>query len=67
MKRMVVVAVAAVAGVAAHMASASGQADGEIAPVHGIKIPNGYRDWKVISVAHIGPPSTICVSNWATM
>ena len=39
MKRMVVVAVAAVAGVAAHMASASGQANGEAAPLDGIKIP----------------------------
>ena len=31
---------------------ASGQADEEAAPIFGIKIPPGYRDWKLISVAH---------------
>jgi len=51
-----VVSVAAVAGVIAYMASASGQSDGEAAPVYGIKIPSAYRDWKVISVAHVGNP-----------
>ncbi|MGD0740685.1 MAG: cytochrome P460 family protein [Terracidiphilus sp.] len=34
------------------MAHASGQSDGEAAPVFGIKIPAGYRDWRLISVAH---------------
>ena len=34
------------------MAPASGQADGEAAPIFGIKIPAGYRDWRLISVAH---------------
>lgn len=54
MRRMffVLVAVLALAGVIAHMAPASGQSDGEAAPVFGIKIPPGYRDWKLISVAH---------------
>ncbi|MGA7485678.1 MAG: cytochrome P460 family protein [Xanthobacteraceae bacterium] len=37
---------------AAYMAPASGQADGEAAPIFGIKIPPGYRDWRLISVAH---------------
>jgi hypothetical protein len=47
------VAVAAVAGVVVHcMAHASGHADGEAAPIFGIKIPPGYRDWRLISVAH---------------
>jgi Cytochrome P460 len=46
------VAVATVAGVVAFTAHASGQADGEAAPIFGIKIPPGYRDWKLISVAH---------------
>jgi hypothetical protein len=46
------VATAALAGVAAYMAPASGQADGEAAPIFGIKIPPGYRDWRLISVAH---------------
>jgi hypothetical protein len=47
----VLVAVGALAGVAA-MAPASGQADGEAAPIFGIKMPPGYRDWRLISVAH---------------
>jgi hypothetical protein len=34
------------------MAQVSGPADGESAPIFGIKIPAGYRDWRVISVAH---------------
>jgi Cytochrome P460 len=46
------VAVATVAGVVAFTAHASGQADGEAAPIFGIKISPGYRDWKLISVAH---------------
>ncbi len=45
------VAVAALAGVVAHVAPASGQADGETAPIFGIKIPPGYRDWRLIAVA----------------
>ena len=46
------VAVAAVTGVVAHMTPASGQAAEEAAPIFGIKIPSGYRDWRLISVAH---------------
>ena len=45
-------AVVVVAGVVGHMAHASGHADGEAAPIFGIKIPPGYRDWRLISVAH---------------
>ncbi len=54
MKRIafLLVAVAAVAAVAAFTAHASGHADGEAAPIFGIKIPPGYRDWRLISVAH---------------
>jgi hypothetical protein len=48
----VLIAVMALAGAAAYIAPASGQADGEAAPIFGIKIPSGYRDWKLISVAH---------------
>jgi hypothetical protein len=48
----VLVAVAAVAGIVAYMAAASGKADGEAAPIFGVKIPPGYRDWRLISVAH---------------
>ena len=54
MRRIVfaLVAIGALAGGAAYMAPASGQADGEAAPIFGIKIPSGYRDWRLISVAH---------------
>ena len=54
MSRMVFVLVAgiALAGVVASMPPASGQADGEAAPVFGVTIPPGYRDWRFISVAH---------------
>ena len=45
-------AVAAVAGVVASTAPASGHAKGEADPVFRIKIPPGYRDWKLITVAH---------------
>jgi hypothetical protein len=55
MRRIVftLVAVAALAGTAGYMAPASGQADGEAAPIYGIKIPEGYRDWRLISVNHL--------------
>jgi Cytochrome P460 len=48
----VLIAVVALAGVIAYMAPASGQTAGEAAPIFGIKIPAGYRDWRLISVAH---------------
>jgi len=54
MKRITffLVAVAALAGVAIPTAPVSGHADEEVAPIFGIKIPAGYRDWRLISVAH---------------
>ncbi|HEY2231781.1 MAG TPA: cytochrome P460 family protein [Xanthobacteraceae bacterium] len=48
----VLVGVVWLAGVVAYMDPATGQADGEAAPIFGIKIPPGYRDWRLISVAH---------------
>jgi hypothetical protein len=47
------VAVAAVAAAAAITAPVSGQSDGEAAPIYGIKIPQGYRDWRLISVKRL--------------
>ena len=47
----VLVAVTALAGVVAFMAPASGESDAEAAPIFGIKVPPGYRDWRLISVA----------------
>jgi cytochrome P460 len=46
------VAAVALTGVVVYMAHASGRSDGEADPVFGITIPPGYRDWKLISVAH---------------
>ena len=54
MKRMAFLLAAvgtAVGGVAA-MAPTAGLAAGEAAPVFVTKIPAGYRDWKLASVAH---------------
>jgi hypothetical protein len=45
-------AVVALAGAVVYLAHASGRSDGEADPVFGITIPPGYRDWKLISVAH---------------
>ena len=55
MKRIVSVsiAVAALAGGIANIAPASGDADGEASPIYGVKIPAGYRDWRLISVNHL--------------
>jgi hypothetical protein len=46
------VAIAAVACFVASAVPGTGHADGEAAPIFGIRIPLGYRDWKLISVAH---------------
>jgi Cytochrome P460 len=48
----VLAAVVAMSGAVAYMAHAAEQAGGNATPMFGIKIPAGYRDWKVISVAH---------------
>ena len=54
MKRIafLTIAFAAVAGFVAISAPTSGRADKEADPIFGVKIPPGYRDWKLISVAH---------------
>ncbi len=55
MKRITffLLAVATLAGIVAYMAHASGQPDGDSSPVYGVKIPAGYRDWKLIAVDHL--------------
>src|ERR1700692_2230294 len=45
-------AVVALTVVVVYKAHPSGHADGEAAPIFGVKIPPGYRDWRLISVAH---------------
>lgn len=58
MRRIVLslVAVAAGLGVVVFTGLASGQTDEEAAPIYGIKIPPGYRDWTLISAARVGGP-----------
>jgi hypothetical protein len=54
MKRMafVIVALLAIVGLATYQATGAERTEGVAAPVFGIKIFPGYRDWKLISVAH---------------
>jgi hypothetical protein len=47
----VLLSAVALASAVASMTPASGQSDGQAAPIFGIKIPPGYRDWRLISVA----------------
>jgi cytochrome P460 len=49
---LLLVAVTTLAGVVAYTAPASGHADEGAAPIFVTKIPPGYRDWRLISVAH---------------
>jgi hypothetical protein len=55
MKRIVfaLVGVGALAGALATTAPVSGQSDGEAAPIYGIKLPQGYRDWHLVSVKRL--------------
>ena len=55
MKRLgfLLLAVVALTGIVAYMAHASGQSDGDSSPIYGVKIPAGYRDWKLIAVDQI--------------
>jgi hypothetical protein len=57
------VAVAAVASVAAYMESASGQSNSDAAPIYGVKLPEGYRDWRVISVKRLTGKQLTAVRN----
>jgi Cytochrome P460 len=51
-KSVLAIAVVTLASVTAYLVTASGRADENSAPVYVTKIPAGYRDWKLISVAH---------------
>ena len=55
MKRIIfaLLGVGALAGAVAITAPVSGQSDGEAAPIYGIKLPQGYRDWHLISVKQL--------------
>jgi hypothetical protein len=47
------VGVGALAGAVATLAPVSGQSSGEAAPIYGIKLQQGYRDWRLISVKQL--------------
>jgi len=49
---LLLVSVVLLAGIVAFTAPASLRADDSAAPIFVTKIPPGYRDWKLISVAH---------------
>src|SRR6195256_1471470 len=54
MKQIVIFVTAATmaASVIGAMTFSAGGADDESSPIFGVKIPPGYRDWRLISVAH---------------
>jgi len=45
-------AVAAVSIIVVSADRGAGHTDEQAAPIFGVKIPSGYRDWRLISVAH---------------
>ena len=56
---LLLLAVATLAGMLAYSPHASGQSDGDSSPIYGVKIPAGYRDWKVIAVAQLLVPGKV--------
>ena len=52
MKRLTTISVLAAALIIASIPFGAGLADKQVSPIFGIKLPAGYRDWKLISVAH---------------
>jgi hypothetical protein len=55
MKRIVLALFGAgvLAGAIATTGPVSGQSDGEASPIYGVKLPQGYRDWHLISVKQL--------------
>ena len=53
---LLLLVIATLAGAVAYMPHASAQADGDASPIYGVKIPAGYRDWKVIAVDNLFVP-----------
>jgi hypothetical protein len=53
MRRMLTVAGIAVAGACALAGSAADEAGTNAAPIYGVTIPDGYRDWHLISVKRL--------------
>jgi Cytochrome P460 len=49
---LLLLAAASFASLVIFTATVSGHADEQAAPIYGIKVQPGYRDWRLISVAH---------------
>ena len=49
---ILILAIAIALTILAAQPFASGHAEDETSPIFGVKIPAGYRDWRLISVAH---------------
>jgi Cytochrome P460 len=49
---ILILAIAIALTILAALPLASGHAEDEASPIFGVKIPAGYRDWRLISVAH---------------
>ena len=61
MKRIgfLLLAVIAVGGIVAQKTHASGQTGEEVSPIYGVKIPAGYRDWKLIAINRLVVPGKV--------
>jgi hypothetical protein len=53
MPQIALIGVGALVGAVAATAPVSGQSDGEVAPIYGIKYLQGYRDRRLISVKRL--------------
>jgi hypothetical protein len=55
MKRIIfaLVGIGSLAGAVGTTVPVSGQSGGDAAPIYGIKLPQGYRDWRLISVKRL--------------
>jgi hypothetical protein len=53
---LLLLVIATLAGAVAYMPHASAQPDGDASPIYGVKIPAGYRDWKVVAVDNLFVP-----------
>jgi len=53
---LLLIVLAALTGVVAFTAPASGHADEKASPIYEVKIPPGYRDWKMIAVNQLVTP-----------
>src|SRR5262249_22627538 len=49
-------ALAILVGIGAALIPASAEPDANASPIYGVRMPSGYRDWRMISVASVGAP-----------